>query len=196
MLQTHRSLEAYCATLWWWLFFSFFRVMEHQWNESDSGKPKYSKKNLSQYHVVHHKSHMDWNGIEPGASAVTGRRLTAWAMARPIHLFSLNHPNFHLALPKPASIMSRSTKTKVISDQQFRLYTATMQNFIQINSKMKNVQGRADIPNVISPWHESAARCKLRVVTYQHTTEQCLDVRGQEFDRNRNACTVHCKPQQ
>jgi hypothetical protein len=28
-------------------FFSFFQVMEHQWNEIDRGKPKYSGKNLS-----------------------------------------------------------------------------------------------------------------------------------------------------
>jgi hypothetical protein len=31
-------------------FFSFFRVMEHGWNEIDRGKPKYSGKNLSQCH--------------------------------------------------------------------------------------------------------------------------------------------------
>jgi hypothetical protein len=43
MLRTHRSLKAYCATLWWrWLVFSFFLVMEHRWNETDRGKPKYS----------------------------------------------------------------------------------------------------------------------------------------------------------
>ena len=29
---------------------------------------------------VHHKSHMDWRGIEPGIPAVGGRRITAWAM--------------------------------------------------------------------------------------------------------------------
>jgi hypothetical protein len=47
-------------------FFSFFRVMEHRWNEIDGGKPKYWGKTLSQCHSVDHKSHMDWPGIEPG----------------------------------------------------------------------------------------------------------------------------------
>jgi hypothetical protein len=45
MLRTHRSLKAYCATLWWrWLVFcfSFFQAMEHRWNEIDRAKPKYS----------------------------------------------------------------------------------------------------------------------------------------------------------
>jgi hypothetical protein len=37
----------------------FFLVMEHRWNETDRGKPKYSGKNLSQCHFVHHKTHMD-----------------------------------------------------------------------------------------------------------------------------------------
>jgi hypothetical protein len=55
MLRTHSSLEAYCAILWWrWLvFFSFFRVTEHRWNETDRGKPTYSGKNLSQCHFVY-----------------------------------------------------------------------------------------------------------------------------------------------
>jgi hypothetical protein len=40
--------------------------MEHRWNEIDRVKPKYSGKNLSQDHFVHHKVHMDWPGFEPG----------------------------------------------------------------------------------------------------------------------------------
>jgi hypothetical protein len=30
-------------------------------------KPKYSMKNLSQYHFIHNISHMDWFGIEAEA---------------------------------------------------------------------------------------------------------------------------------
>jgi hypothetical protein len=48
-LQTHCSLEAYCATLWWrwWLlFFVLFLVMEHQWNKIDRGKLKNSGEKL------------------------------------------------------------------------------------------------------------------------------------------------------
>ena len=68
MLRTHRSLGAYCATLWWrlWGFFSFSILMENRWNDFNGGNPKYSRNNLSQYHFVHHKSHMDWPEIEPG----------------------------------------------------------------------------------------------------------------------------------
>jgi hypothetical protein len=40
--------------------------MENRWNEIDKENPKYSKKNLSQCHFVHHKYHMDRTGIEPG----------------------------------------------------------------------------------------------------------------------------------
>jgi hypothetical protein len=66
MLRTQRSLEAYCANLWWRFFF-LSQVMEHRWNEIDTGKPKYLEKNLSQYHFVHHKFHMDWPRIEAGS---------------------------------------------------------------------------------------------------------------------------------
>jgi hypothetical protein len=46
--------------------------MKHRWNEIDRGKPKYSEKTLSQWHLVHHKSHMDQPGLR-GESPVTNR---------------------------------------------------------------------------------------------------------------------------
>jgi hypothetical protein len=70
-LLTHRSLKAYCATLVMkmkrkMISFFIFQVMEHRWNEIYREKSKYSGKNLSQCHFVHHKSHMDLPGMEPG----------------------------------------------------------------------------------------------------------------------------------
>jgi hypothetical protein len=48
------------------IIFCLFLVTDHRWNEIDRGKPKNSGKNLSQFHFVHHKSHMDRPRIEPG----------------------------------------------------------------------------------------------------------------------------------
>jgi len=42
-------------------------AVEHWWNGSDRGKLKYWERNLSQWHFVQHKSHIDWLGIEPGS---------------------------------------------------------------------------------------------------------------------------------
>jgi hypothetical protein len=40
--------------------------MEHRWKEIDGEKPKYSEKNLSQWHFVNHKSHINRPEIETG----------------------------------------------------------------------------------------------------------------------------------
>jgi len=42
--------------------------IKHWWNNDDSDKQKDLDKNQNQWHYVHHKSHMDWNGIEHGPS--------------------------------------------------------------------------------------------------------------------------------
>jgi hypothetical protein len=54
--------------------------MEHWWNDTDTEKPTYSEKNLSQCHLVHHKAHVGWTGTEP-VPPTTGQQLTAPAMA-------------------------------------------------------------------------------------------------------------------
>jgi hypothetical protein len=46
--------------------FSFFQVMEDRWNEMDGENRSTRGKNLSQCHLVHHKSHMGYPGIETG----------------------------------------------------------------------------------------------------------------------------------
>ena len=40
--------------------------MDQWWNDTDSGQPNYSEKNLSQCRFVKQKFHMHWPGIEPG----------------------------------------------------------------------------------------------------------------------------------
>jgi hypothetical protein len=53
-------------TLAYYVFPRWYEFGERRWNDIDRGKPKNSEKNLSQYHCVHHKSHIDWPGREPG----------------------------------------------------------------------------------------------------------------------------------
>jgi len=54
--------------------------MEHWWNDTVRGKPKNSEKNLSQCQIVHHKSHMDWSGIDPGTPSREASGHTPWRL--------------------------------------------------------------------------------------------------------------------
>jgi len=36
-----------------------YRTQSTDGNDTDRGKPKHSEKNLSQFHLVHHKSHIN-----------------------------------------------------------------------------------------------------------------------------------------
>jgi hypothetical protein len=40
--------------------------IEPRWDDTATGKPKISKKNLSQCDAAHHKTHTNWLGSEPG----------------------------------------------------------------------------------------------------------------------------------
>jgi hypothetical protein len=39
--------------------------MELWWDDSNMEKAMYPRKNLAQYHFVHHEYHMEWLGVEP-----------------------------------------------------------------------------------------------------------------------------------
>jgi hypothetical protein len=78
------ALKAYCATLWWrWGFFCFPILMEHRCNEIDRGKPNYSGGKPVPVPLCPPQAPHGPTRDRAWTSAVRGRRLIAWAMARP-----------------------------------------------------------------------------------------------------------------
>jgi hypothetical protein len=69
MLRTHHSLKAFYATIWWWrwaVFYKVLHVMEHQWNEIDRGKPTTRRKTCPSATLSTTYPTWTWPGIEPG----------------------------------------------------------------------------------------------------------------------------------
>jgi hypothetical protein len=85
MLRAHRSLEAYCATLWWrWLVLFFVSPCNGapvEWNWQ--GKTEVLGENPVPVPLCPPQIPHGLNRDRTRASVVRGRRLTAWAMARP-----------------------------------------------------------------------------------------------------------------
>ena len=63
-ISSHRDSIPDCPARSQSLYRLSYPPMKQWWNHNDRGKPKYSKKSLSQCHVVHHVSRMDLPGIE------------------------------------------------------------------------------------------------------------------------------------
>jgi hypothetical protein len=82
-LRTHRSLKASVMKMRERPFFS--QVMGKRWNEADRGKPKYLGGKPVPVPLCPPQIPRGLTGDRTRASAVGGRRLTAWAMARPSH---------------------------------------------------------------------------------------------------------------
>ena len=84
MLRMHRSLHAYCATLWWrWLLFFVFPSNEAPMEWNWQGKTEVlGKKPVSVPLCLPQIPH-ELTRDRTRASAMRGRRLTPWAMARP-----------------------------------------------------------------------------------------------------------------
>jgi hypothetical protein len=85
--------------------FPVFQVMEHIWNETDRGKPKYSEKHvpvpLSPPQIPHGPTR-----DQTRASAVRGRRLIAWAMTRPRKLLT-DFVTFNFGVMRRCSILPK-----------------------------------------------------------------------------------------
>ena len=84
--QTVCECVFYLTTLSIGRLYSVGDIWKNHWIWSTSGviliKLQYFKKNLSQCHFDHHKSHLEWPGDETWTSAVTCWQLTAWAMTQ------------------------------------------------------------------------------------------------------------------
>jgi hypothetical protein len=86
MLRTHSSLEAYCATLWWRLGFPCNRTSV-EWNWQ--GKTEVLGEKPVPLPLCPPQIPHGLTRDRTRSSAVRGRRLTAWAMARPDNKVSL-----------------------------------------------------------------------------------------------------------
>jgi hypothetical protein len=82
------ALRLFVQPQWrWWgrpHFYQFLQSMEHQWNEIDRVKPTTRRKTCPSATLSTTNLTWTWPGTEPRASVVRGRRLTSWAMSRPI----------------------------------------------------------------------------------------------------------------
>jgi hypothetical protein len=111
-----------CDENYQFYFFSFFRVMEHRWTETDRGKPKYLGKEPVSVPLCppQIKHGLTWDRTR--ASAVRGRWLTAWAMARPMYICLLCAfvcvIKFKVAVTSCTEIGEEMNKVKV----EFRLF--------------------------------------------------------------------------
>jgi hypothetical protein len=64
-----------------------------QWNDVSKRKPKKSQRNLTQCHIVRHKSKMDWPDREPMSNYAVGFHLSVWnwwSLCSVLNYFALN----------------------------------------------------------------------------------------------------------
>jgi hypothetical protein len=151
MLQTHRSLEdLLCNPVMKMIsFFCFCIIMEHRWNEIDRGKPKYSERNLSQCHFVHHKSYMDWPGSNPGLRGekpVTNR---------------LRHGTASVSYITPSSCLSLlndelTSGVKKQSSMTWRRVGAYLPSYTSSHAKVRLYHINVRITRLAEHWAKSA----------------------------------------
>jgi len=114
----------------------------------DCVKRKYSGTKSAPYHFVQHKSHINWHGIKPGPSKITGLRPTARAMARPLKTqLTLHYINFKVVPHReqtpsyyiPDAQLVLWTENITHSKPQFNSPSHTYQEYYRDNGNICNV---------------------------------------------------------
>ena len=85
--------------------------MDHWWNDTDKDKRRYLQKNQSPWQFVPQKYQLDWDWTR--ASGMTGRRLTAWAVAGPMILVSIIHKNYLLLRRKITAVYCENQTKRI-----------------------------------------------------------------------------------
>jgi hypothetical protein len=154
-----------------------WRSMGHWWNDIDTGKLKYLQRNLSQCHLLHHKYHMDWPGIEP-RPPTSGWWLTTWVTLGPfryLYLVSLgiNLDEFVILFQE---IMQKLRENKLCN-------SLVMENpLVQCLVQLFDNEHSVNSPKNIHELMLCVKKLNKDITSQEGKVFDCL------FDKHRNVC--------
>ena len=131
--------------------------VEHWLNDTDRGKQRHSERNCFQCHFIHLKIHIHW--YQTQASAVRGRLLTIWAMARSNIICYCNYIfHYYKYLPLDLIMSHFNSIHGVLSCVRILVIL-----FFQVKGKGKSVPLQA--------WTVPEGSRKLRFLDYMTTAQ-------------------------
>jgi hypothetical protein len=175
--------------------------MEHRWNEIDRGKPKNSEGKTCHSATL---STINPTWTDPGSNAVGGRRLTAWAMARPrSHVLRAAHSDCSIVcivwpgyVCEERVLCSLTINLKCVSVIRHRAPTVSMSNAVsfQMVLLVKCLEHEADcsalyrsyrIDGVLPPLHDVA------LIKHKNKFTSTMQVRNKVVSCGEEAVEQH-----